>query len=50
MRERIACKFDNNVRILDDILNFLKRELEGKKRSLSVDVTFSDKLKKSFDN
>ena len=32
------------------MLNFLKRELEVKKRSLSVSITFSDKRKQSFDN
>ena len=50
MRERIARKFDNNVWSLDDMLNFLKRELEAKERSLSVGATFSDKRKQSFDN
>ena len=50
MRERIARKVDNSVWSLDDMLNFLKREQEAKERSLSVDTTFSDKRKHSFDN
>ena len=49
MRERIACKFDNNVWSLD-MLDFLKRELEVKERSLSVGTMFSDKCKQYFDN
>ena len=50
MRERIARKFDNNVWSLDDMLNFLKRELEATERSLSVGARFSDKCKQSFEN
>ena len=33
MRERIAHKFDNDAWSSDDMLNFLKRELEAKERS-----------------
>ena len=50
MRERIAQKLDNNLWSLDDMLNFLKRELEAKERSLQVGATFSDKHIQSFDN
>ena len=48
--KKIARKFGNNTWSLDGMLNFLKRELEVKKRSLSVSITFSDKRKQSFDN
>ena len=50
MRKRIARKFGSNVWSLDDMLNFLKRELEAKETSLSVGATFSDKRRQSFDN
>ena len=43
-------EFDNNVWSLDNMLNFLKRELGAKERSLSVRATFSDKRKQSFEN
>ena len=49
MREGIARKFDNNIWSLDDMLNFLKRELEAKERSSLVGATFSEKRKQSFD-
>ena len=39
-RERIARKFDNNIWSLDDMLNFIKRVLEAKERSLSVGAKF----------
>ena len=50
MRERITCKFENNVWILDDTLNFLKRELKVKERCTSVGATFTDIRKQFFDN
>ena len=49
MRERITCKFENNVWILD-MLNFLKRELKVKERCASVGATFTDMRKQFFDN
>ena len=32
------------------MLNFLKRELEAKERSISVGATFTNKRKQSFNN
>ena len=49
MRERISRKFDN-VWSLHDIINFLKRELEAKERSIPVGAAFTGKRKQSFNN
>ena len=45
--EWVGAQFDEAR--LDDMLNFLKRELDAKERSLSVGATFPDKRKQSFD-
>ena len=49
MRERITRKFDNNVWSLDDMLNFLKKDLEAEERFVSVGASITDKRKQLFD-
>ena len=43
LRLRIACEFENDLWLLDDMLGILKKEVESKERSILIGTSFDEK-------